>query len=101
MSIISVRKRDCNSNWTMVLNTKVRVKNEAPYRRIYIGYILIAEYINGDHFNEAHALVTIIKNEAMSVCDLAEAFGIDKSTLKQLKLKKISKKLLTQDMEDI
>jgi transposase len=81
MSIISVDERDCNSNWTMVLNTKVRVKNEAPYRKIYIDYILIAEYINGDGFNEAHALVTILKNEAMSVCDLAEAFGINRATL--------------------
>ena len=62
MEVKSVRMRGCNNNWTMVLNTKVRVINEAPYRRIYIDYILIAEYINGDHFNEAHALVTILKN---------------------------------------
>lgn len=81
MSIISVRERDCNSNWTMVLNSKVRVKNEAPYRKIYIDYVLIAEYINGDDFNEAHALVTILKNDAMGVCDLAEAFGINRVTL--------------------
>ena len=81
MNSISVRERDCNSNWTMVLNTKVRVKNEAPYRRIYIDYILIAEYINGDHFNEAHALVTILKNEAMAICDLSIAFGISRITL--------------------
>jgi len=81
MDVISVRMRGCNNNWTMVLNTKVRVINEAPYRRIYIDYILIAEYINGDHFNEAHALVTILKNEAVGVCDLAEAFGISRITL--------------------
>lgn len=81
MSTNSVRERDCNSNWTMVLNTKVRVKNEAPYRKIHIDYVLIAEYINGDYFNEAHALVTILKNEAMGVCDLAEAFGISRITL--------------------
>jgi len=81
MSIISVKERDCNSNWTMVLNARVRVNNEVPYRKIYIDYILISEYIIGDGFNEALALVTIIKNDAMGVCNLAEAFGINRVTL--------------------
>ena len=81
MRIISVRERNCNSNWTMILNSKVRVINEPPYRKIYIGFVLIAEYINGDYFNEALALVTILKNEAMGVCDLAKAFGISRITL--------------------
>ena len=74
MNIISVRERDCNRNWIVDLNTKVKVINEAPYRKIYINYVLIAEYIIGDLFNEALALVTILKNEAIGICDLAEAF---------------------------
>ena len=76
MSNKSIREQGCNGNWTLVLNAKVIVKNEAPYRKIYIDHVLIAEYINGDYFNEAHALVTILRNEAMGVCNLAEAFGI-------------------------
>ena len=81
MNIISVRERDCNRNWIVDLNTKVRVINEAPYRKIYINYVLIAEYIIGDLFNEALALVTILKNDAIGICDLAEAFGINRVTL--------------------
>lgn len=81
MNTISVRERDCNRNWIVDLNTKVRVKNEAPYRKIYIDYVLIAEYIIGDLFNESLALVTILKNEAIGICDLAEAFGINRLTL--------------------
>jgi transposase len=34
-----------------------------------------------DNFNEALALVIIIKNESMGVGDLAEAFGISRITL--------------------
>jgi len=81
MSNKSIREQGCNGNWTLVLNAKVIVKNEAPYRKIYIDHVLIAEYINGDYFNEALALVTILRNEAMGVCNLAEAFGISRITL--------------------
>ena len=77
----NVRELDINRNWTITLNTKIMITNMAPYRKIYLSNVLIAEYINGDHFNEVLALVTIIKNESISITDLAESFGLDRRTL--------------------
>lgn len=60
---------------------RLKVVNIPPFRQILIDYVIAAEYITGDRFNEALALVTIIKNNVMSVSELADCFGINRQTI--------------------
>ena len=81
MDDINIKELDFNKDWTVHLNKKIMINNKPPYRKININNVIIAEYIIGDHFNEALALVNIIKNDAMSISDLADCFGLDRRTI--------------------
>ncbi len=81
MATKSIKGLDRNKNWTVTINSKLMVVNEAPFRKIYIDNVLLAEYMSGDNFNQALALVTIVKNNIVGIYDLAEAFGINHQTL--------------------
>ena len=54
----SIKDRDSNRNWFHEICTRIKVINEPPYRKIYIDYILIAEYLTGSKYEEINALVT-------------------------------------------
>lgn len=60
---------------------RFKVINNPPFRQVLIDYVLIAEYIAGDHFYEALAMVTIIKNGVTTVSELADCFGIHRQTI--------------------
>lgn len=77
----TIKDRDSNRRWVHEIGTKIRVINDPPYRRIYIDNVLIAEYLIGRKFEEATALVILVKNKSASVLDLAAAFGLHHKTI--------------------
>jgi transposase len=77
----TIKDRDSNRRWIHEIGTKIRVINGPPYRRIYIDNVLIAEYLVGSKFEEATALVMLVKNKSASVLDLAAAFGLHHKTI--------------------
>lgn len=77
----SIKDRDPNRKWVHEIGTKVKVINNPPYRQMFIEYVLIAEYLIGSKFEEATALVLLIKNKSVSVPDLAVAFGLHHKTI--------------------
>ena len=77
----TIKDQDPNRRWTYDVNTRIRVVNDPPYRQIYIDYIMIAEYMTGSKFEEEAAIVMLIKNKAVSVPDLAAAFGMHHKTI--------------------
>ena len=87
----SINERDINKKWTHTIEGKILVINDPPYRQVFIDSILIADYLIGSKFEEATALVTIVKNEFVSVPTLASAFGIHHKTVTSLGLIKPKK----------
>jgi transposase len=81
MIYTSINERDSNKRWTHSIDGKILVVNDPPYRQIFIGSVLIADYLIGSKFEEATALVILAKNESISVPNLASAFGIHHKTL--------------------
>jgi transposase len=77
----SIKDRDSNRKWVHEIGTRIKVINEPPYRKIYIDYILIAEYLIGSKYEEINALVTLTKNQLVSTPDLATAFGLHHKTM--------------------
>ncbi len=77
----SIKDRDPNRNWLHEIGIRIKVINDPPYRRIYIDNVLIGDYLIGNKFEENVALVTLIKNEAISVPKLADAFGLHHKTV--------------------
>ena len=77
----SIKDRDSKIKWVHEIGTRIKVINEPPYRKIYIDYILIAEYLIGSKYEEINALVTLTKNQLVSTPDLATAFGLHHKTM--------------------
>lgn len=77
----TIKERNPNEKWTHAIEGNIQIINEPPYRKIFIGSVMLAEYLIGSKFEEAHALVTLTKNKVASVPTIASAFGIHHKTL--------------------
>jgi len=80
MEKYSIKDLNPNEKWE-IIRSRLKVVNNPPFRQILIDYVLVAEYIAGDRFHEALALVTVIKNGVMPVSELADCFGIHRQTI--------------------